>query len=545
MKYVYLPCIVILCLNVGMAQSELPQKPYHPLNFVDLNPLWYKVNYDPSYISDSCDGYNYFFTPTDVNDLIEENFIFSIYHTYGKMELFTGTYLIKRDLQTGELLWRRHFGAPEDERQELGRLIYLNEDKNIVVISQLKPDPYGVNYILFGHPNMMISKRIYDFDTGDLMYMNHPDYNDTTALTTDFNYFQPSTAFYFDIGQIKYFELKRLEDGNIYHVNANINETSKKDIQFKKLKVIKDGSFINAVKIKDDRYLLVELSNQTKQVIFRYVNGDLELQHEYKSDSISSDNIYWLTFGEKSDDNNYFLFYNRLPRDTVTYRYPYEILIFDDKANLLKKIPVNEKYGRNIEVIDWIDLNTIKMFGTRNYRDTNNNLYITLDLLQSDAWSNVKVKKSYFPTDSLRFAIDMKSYNLGDGKLLLKMREGSYHKSGASYVADHEAKATSMMLLDIASLGISGVVTEDEQDTKVEISPNPASDNLGIRFDKSYTGIVEVFNVAGQRLYDVVVSESAYISIDTQSFVAGAYIIKFTCPKDRNYIFSRKFIKLN
>ena len=105
--------------------------------------------------------------PTDVPDIIEGDFLYSVIYRTGKREAFTGTYLTKRNLHTGELIWQTRYGYPEDPRQEVARLMYINSEGNIETINQVKRDKYLVNKCTFGYYNFIHSKRIFEKESGN------------------------------------------------------------------------------------------------------------------------------------------------------------------------------------------------------------------------------------------------------------------------------------------------------------------------------------------------------------------------------------------
>jgi hypothetical protein len=84
-------------------------------------------------------------------------------------------------------------------------------------------------------------------------------------------------------------------------------------------------------------------------------------------------------------------------------------------------------------------------------------------------------------------------------------------------------------------------ITQDENNnTALLITPNPASNLATIHFDKTATGKVELYNLNGQLLLSQNISEQQLYEINLENKPQGIYLIKFT---GKNQSFSSRLIK--
>ncbi len=180
-----------------VAQTLLPRRPYESISFVDVHPDWYKTFFDSTTISlDTMDGYNIMIKPTDIPDIIDGGYMYSVVYLRNLYEMI-GTYICKRDLSTGETIWLTRYGLVDNPRQEIARNMFINQNGNLEVFSQLKPNPLGTEpWWLVGFQNFKHTKRIYDVSDGSLLFYDHPDYNDVGYFVSNFNYFNRSSTFF-------------------------------------------------------------------------------------------------------------------------------------------------------------------------------------------------------------------------------------------------------------------------------------------------------------------------------------------------------------
>ena len=74
---------------------------------------------------------------------------------------------------------------------------------------------------------------------------------------------------------------------------------------------------------------------------------------------------------------------------------------------------------------------------------------------------------------------------------------------------------------------------------KISVSPNPASDYLTVSFNDPEYHSVELFNIAGKKIFSAGVNGSG-ITIDLRSYPAGIYLV--SC-RSNNLVSTGKFVK--
>jgi hypothetical protein len=90
---------------------------------------------------------------------------------------------------------------------------------------------------------------------------------------------------------------------------------------------------------------------------------------------------------------------------------------------------------------------------------------------------------------------------------------------------------------------LSSIITQDD-DRKIVLSPNPASDNLHILLDKSFLGDVVITDLAGQRIRMISFNQAVTkMDIPVAELANGVYIISFSKTSETNTS-SAKFVVL-
>lgn len=540
--------LLSICVFITLSiysQQVLPIRPFEPLIFEGLNPHWYVHSYDGTFNGDSCDGYNYFAHPNDfhVKQVFHDQSVFSVYYRLGKAQ-DSGTYIEKRDVTTGELKWQTYYGLGATERAEFARLMYINTNGDLEVLSQIYPYPYDRNDIgqLFCQ-EMVFSKRIYDVDSGQLLLYDHSDYDDPVALRSSFTitYNRPN-EFYQDGGKIRYLDIRIVANFDRYYYSSLI------DFNTNKLNHTEDSLKANSIfitdgppfKVNENTLLLVETVDSNR-ILYRYVDKKLNVIKEYQSDSLSSF-LFVLTKKQYNPKNNTFLFYNRIPPNNGIDNSKYEILILDDKTRLLNKIDIPENIW-GFEVIDWSDPYNIKLIThLKPYKD-NGDFDNSLTLHTTDNNNQLRLYKNFAQSDSFRAVFGFDIHNFDDTKYLVQWTQGDYYPENGTYSYDFGAKAVFMLLVDKATFGITTSINDIDPVPWV-MYPNPASALLNVNFIKPTKGSITIKNSQGQIVSTQQVNNIDHLSLDVSAFLPGVYYITHQSFSPSESFKVIKFVKI-
>jgi hypothetical protein len=554
MKYPFVIIISLYICSSIFAQRIYPERPYEPIEFEDLKPIWYQTYFDSTATSlDTMDGYNIMINPTDIPDLIEGDYIYSAVYLRNLYEK-TGTYISKRNLNTGELIWITRYGLPDGPRQELMRLMYFNKEGKLEVFSQLKPNPLGTDPVwVIGYNYMKHTKRIYEPDTGELLYYDHPDYDEEGFFLTTFYYFGRSTSFFREGDSIRCIKLFKQDSTKNYSVDYM---STLMDYKSKNENLLIDTLIMthtacagyafkanNPFRFTENEYLFLEANTKDKRLLFRYTDKNMHVQEEFYTDSIGEKaNEAYLY--QVSADHQKFLVVNTVRPDFFS-KY-LEILVFDRQANLLQKTTLPEGYSNGaFDVLEWDEENqSIKMIASKLNYSTPKTVRTSLDILYLDKFGELTIAKKMYFTDSLRFILSPVSRKIGKDKYLLKFIESSMYIDESEYAqADHAAKAYSYMLVDQSYFDIT-LNSNEIENPKVKIYPNPSSGKLILEienYNNSY--IFNIFNLQGQAIFSKPIDSYRRFETDLGYLPSGIY--PFTISNNNEVIFEGKWIKTN
>lgn len=540
--------IIILCTFYSvLCQDSKPKIPYTKLVYPEINTYWYEVNYDSTMISDTTDGYNYFVITPGVQDIIFNNYLYSSFYIYGKFEAFTGTYITKRDLQTGKLIWKIRYGFPLDPRQEVVRLMYINKDGNLETINQVKREPYLTNQWKSSYTTFVHSKRIFNFETGEQIIHDIPDYNDASLFNTKMEYFSTSSSFFREKDSIRYFALIKdpRPDTFLFHMNGSlINYNSKKnDVVSNQLSPVKHGfsnildyNLTNPTKLNDNEFLFIEYFDENPEdgIMLRFTDKEMNVIEE----AVSTEDMGYATglvqLHMISEDQQRFLFFNSVPSaDPLAQQNQLDILILDRNAKLIRKVELSHKYARSLEILEWKEDNSMVVIGNRVYgSSTTGDFRVGLDVFNIDKDGKVTLGKTIFATDPYKNFVVAKSLKIGEDKYLIKFRESSFYKTpSGSISSDINAKAISYMLVDAASFKINTGTNEIISDLDVSLYPNPSRDFINLDFIESYSGSYSIYDVNSKLMLSCQIHNETRLMIDVSCLNSSTYYINLT-PAD-------------
>lgn len=540
MKLHYTITLLFYTYNV-FCQGSPPKKPYTKLTYPELNIIWYEVNYDSTMISDTSDAYNSFSLTPGVQEIIDDNFLYSSFYLYGKFEAFTGTYITKRDLRTGKMIWKIRYGFPLDPRQEIVRLMYINKDGNLETINQVKREPYLTNQWKSSYTTFVHSKRIFDLETGEQIFHDIPVYNDSNYFFTKIESFSTSSSFFREKDSIRYFALIKdpRPDTFLFHMYGSlINYNSKKnEVVTNQLSPVKHGfsnmldyNLTNPTRLNDNEFLFIEYIDENPEdgIMLRFTDKEMNVVEE----AASSEDMGYATglvqLHMVSEDQQRFLFFNSVPSaDPLAQQNQLDILILDRNAKLMRKVELSHKYARSLEILEWNDDNSMIVIGNRVYGSSaTGDFRVGLDVIYIDSEGKVSIVKTYYATDPLKnFTVAKKLIKQAD-KYLLKFAESSfYENSFGTKSNDYNAKAVSYMLVDAASFKINTSTNENISELDVSLYPNPSRDYISLDFIESFSGSYSIYDINGRLMLNAQIHNKTRLMIDISCLNTSTYYI--------------------
>lgn len=547
LKKIFFCCVIIVnILNINIAQFKPPLRPFEKIQYNGLNPVFHTINFDPTIVGDSTDGYNFFLAKPFVNcnDLIKDDYLFTV--TYrGGITTGNGTYIQKIHLSTGEVVWQTYFGIGSDDRAEYARLLSFNDEGNLEVISQVYPGPPSRESgpTLYGY--MLFSKRIYDQTDGNLLYFEKPDENDKSLLPSLFSLIFSYNVFMKEGNQVRFFE-SRWDSitKEVFVYSALINPKTKISDNIHKTKTKYNTTYFSHTinKVDDDTYFRIEIKDTTKQVVFRSFDKELNQIKENISNKLNFRFINSISVVDYNSENQTVLCELYLQSQSLFEEDTVHLLVFDLQANLLKSYRVPAIYTWTYNVLEWSDLDNIKLIARQIYYYDDGDCNVALDLLSSDK-DSFNVYKSYFPSDPLRTTGSYYKLYETETHVLLQWRERSLFRGQWYCERDIHSSAISYVLVKKEDLGIR-TSTYNIEEHKISLYPNPAFNSLTLDFNTTYDGIVEIKNTAGTTFLSHTVENSLISEIDISNVPSGMYIIHFTPSKNNISIKSMKFVKL-
>jgi len=531
MKHFFINILMILQLSL-FAQG-LPDRPYEKLIFPNIIPQWYSVNYDSEMDADKFDGFNNFIKLETFEHLIYDDAIYELYYRQNTNEP-TGTYVQKRDLRDGTLIWRKYIGYPSDPKQILGRNLFINSNENLEVIFQVKCDPYDPMYPLLGRKNMALYKI--EFDVSDGQVLDQIDYhcNDTTYLQTNFDLFYlNSVSRFYGINNKFYFSQGEWTGSKWQYVIFKLEDDFKATEIFAKRFPKKYICFGDLPIFFNDSTKIVFNSNcVTKRIEMTYIDNEFNPIKTVISDSLSN-KLNELQVKKFDPIRRRFLLENVINFDTQEI----ELLIIDDNGKLLKRIIMPPVYNRAYGLLEWDNIDYLTFLAPRTRYTGENRPYVSLDVLKSDFEGKIDIQHSFTSTDSLRYIAYSSLVGSDSEHYYLEFNESSLKKTNTGYSLDRKASAVSMM--KISKQQILNPISSTNQSTvnQLKCYPNPTSEF--IRIDGlSQPTTISIIDINGRT---VKVIKNVVDQINIQYLPSGMYILDI---KNKEISERHKIIKI-
>ncbi len=513
---IWLFMVLPFCL---CGQITKPVRPFEKIAFFDFSPEWHATCQDYFYKEPGGDGYNQFKFPEYVNMVYDEEAVYIIYYNKSSKPHDYGTYIEKRSLETGALLWQTYYGLPVSLYQEFGVKMKMNKNNQLEIYSLIKSTPFEV----IDHVKpLILSKRLVNKDNGSFITLVHQAIENTYAFPYAFNNDEYGSDFHFIEDSILYYK-QIVENAKLVHSTQLVNEGSLiTNTTTYKLPLTYYHTLNKMFEVGENKYLLVEKKFNPDQLFLRYVDKKLNVLSEHLCPDISSNLFYaGITQIDKATGN--ILIQNAIipqnPFDTIQM----EVIILDKEANLIKKVLIPKEYSYVFGVLEWVD--DLWVIGSNFQLTDNNRLVCYMDILKENDVNKLEVVKRYTPIDSLRYPVRYRFEHLDAQKGLMLWTEEAFYEKSVGFATDLSAKARSVLLLDKAAFYQDAVQVEEVSSPSLVVYPNPASDRLHIKHEGMTISNINIVDITGQKYPCDITKDIVETSIYTGALRNGFYIL--------------------
>lgn len=104
-------------------------------------------------------------------------------------------------------------------------------------------------------------------------------------------------------------------------------------------------------------------------------------------------------------------------------------------------------------------------------------------------------------------------------------------------------RLSKLSIASLAALAVPvGLAGENEmvREPEMKVYPNPAGENVYVRLPENHSGLLEIYDGAGRKIYSSVNENNQTLNLDVSRWISGIYFIRFVSDDFR---VSRKFIK--
>ncbi|MBK7787169.1 MAG: T9SS type A sorting domain-containing protein [Saprospiraceae bacterium] len=511
------------------AQLNLPVESFEQIEWKNLSPKWHVTEYDAGMLSDSCDGYNYFFNlDYDPRKIFIGNEFISTYYLRGKTTRPSGHYLVKRNLDTGEQIWSvREDHTMTNGRSNITRALFLDENSNIIHIGLAPLKSYHSGQSIFlSNLETNLSKKVIDLNSGETISSYFPDNLDTSLAVL------PQAVF-------KYGPYNHLyKEGNNYRCIYPVKYNDKLDFKLVSQLVDEEGRrvgstdsipfyegerFVNFTRINEDTFLYIESRKLTDSLIFNFVDKNLKTLKKISIQETFPINDMLLTAFQHEK-----LIFTSFDTKTDPFEPPVSQVVYDLNGNILLNARIDLEYHQ-IYPFPFYYKRTNELFeftlyakkvSTGNW-DFSMNIY---KLLQ-DSMILISAFKAEDPD---RFVYVNGIDELPGGDILLEIQENNMIWKENKYQQDGNARAMSNMRVSPEALGLIPVSTHTEFSIdQLNLYPNPSSGSVRIVFPNGINeGKLDIYNASGTLVMSRDFDKHLSNFFEFEDLPSGMYMIK-------------------
>ena len=532
----------ILIFSLVISYSTICQEAFAPINFDGITPKWTYLFVDSSRIVTELTEGTEILGNSEVF-LVGDSIAYFVF--YDRADRYSGVFLEKLDLNTGQLIWNKKFDVRETGFHEFPAYFGIMEDGLIELVSyKIAQDLHPI----FGWNRGHFLRREIDSESGKQLNISfNEDYGEDEILfifgwtrmlrnEDDFIYYHPK--FHVDeindeenlyiINEFKIFSNEAaylFSDSVFLPTNGGFlwsNLYSSSD-EFVNLRF--SGSNIN--ELDDPR----EFDPDLTLVILDFF--DSELQHSYEVDITEYlpakwHSTIWDTYDDliliKSQDSTYLEFYDIVP--TVHYS------VFDKFGNHISDIDLGKEIVPNINSPVHIP-NTNEFLFFQLINPTASNKGIKVWHLDENGETNLLRTLDFYDDRRIDLSFNMKSLDNGD---VLFFYSGNTREGNNSTNLHN-----TVMRISAEDLGLTtSVITHPRQDRQdLKAFPNPTTGPLTLEIPDGFTkGTLEVVDMSAGTVHRQKIDHpQEQFSLDIGHLPAGVYHIELYPEENAERVF--------
>ena len=542
--------IIFISFYPFIATAQLPSKPYEKVKLKVLQPIWYETAYHPDLVSDLCDGYNYFEYCNNCDKIFDGENVYMILGTIQSGSNW-GAYIEKRNMGTGELLWRTKYHKNDLQYQEVLKKWYLNDHDELVVFGLRKyKTPLEDNSLFCIYEDTArVTYRVYDTKDGHLKEYINPPNSDTLAANVvasiNINLPTPNIFRTNDPDVYRYTQSRTREaDGTFipnhqlrtFYMDKYGHHLSPEDT----IVLGEQQVFHNLKQLSPDTLIYLEQDILTGQKLkIHFLDIDLNKLKTIELDSLPF--LRGLVFLFKAKKDQFFVLdYSSYPGPDI--RELLTLMLYDDKGKLVDYYRYdNLNDGYLFTMVDYLEKRKKLIFAGAKWLGDHSDFYI----ITSDGKGGKDTLVTIQPTDLSRSILPQTIHELDNDKIMVTWLEGLLIKDNFQTKFDRNARAVSTLLFHAADLGLSTVGTEEASRYKeMNIMPNPVRDKFQIQLDDILDGDIGLYDNLGKRVLHRLVSDESTVDIDVSTLPSGVYYIKLKSKLSKEVYNTKKIIKM-
>ncbi len=541
MKIFLLTISIILSLIVpSISQTQLPQVPYQKINYLGLDPLWHETSQDTTFVSNSLDGFNHF-RPGYSNTLIYGDFLYTVLSINETYSVAYGSYLQCRNLTTGKLLWQHELSVRKTGNYEVIRLLEIDNDGNLLVIGQVKSNDSITEQGFTFQENMILFRRKYIPSTGDVLEYFQRNFDDKEAFLMTSSIVRRAKHSYLlrEDEMLRYIGSVKINDTN-YLRSVLLDNTGKKISEESLLKFKYTTYYFNLIQIAPDTFIQVEINYSDSTILFRHLSPDLQEYATYTTPKLKS-RPELLEFVKLSADKKKILF-EYIDSNDPFFNFV-ELLVYDTKANLIKRAALDNYNSNYFEVLKWEeDDKDFTVLKPDIVEDENDERVSIMNVSTYNDYDGESIINTFTSTDPKRYAVPYNTIPLNENNYLIQFGE---LRNASTNFRDIGAYAISQMLLDGKILFLPSSIDDvASESSTITLYPNPTRDDFTLTFDTEYTGTIQVYSMSGQLQLQKTVSHTITDQVDISTLDAGMYIIQCISSDHKRSPVSLKLVKM-
>ncbi len=423
-------------------------------------------------------------------------------------------------------MWKNYFGYPIDNRLEMARLYFIDDDGHLVVYSQKQRSPFNNTFLYSGGEDFIITKRVFRVDTGQQIESLIPDENDVTLPDTKFYRLFNHSMLYKHKEAVIVWESEIKPDTSrlVFEHHSMITDAklSTEESIFSFYQNVNNPNDYFIYQISDTSYIYSEFDYEANEMLFQFINPKFEVSKVVRSEPIK-DYIDFHFEVLNYDIKTGKIYVRNAEIIEEFFPWKYSIVVLDTLGIIHKEVAIDTKYRNNFSILD-LKAEKLEMIASW-HSSSDNKTYI--DVLVENEVGQLELKNSFAMGPERR--IFFLNHAIKFGKEILMFGDDiKYGLDNKRIDAAQIVFSTNMSDIGLSS-NVSDLVGKD-----VTIFPNPTSNTINIDSN-------EVLNWTMFDMNGILMLKGSSSQIDMTSYPKGSYILKIG-DKD-NYV-SKTIIKV-